>query len=106
VVSGGVGRLDGEWFGRWQRGTFGYAEIQVIGDRLYTIYSDVRGRLRGRTWLLEAAITDGRYLASRWVQVGRPSDTGPFVGLIVNDERIDGIWHPRGDRWDFRRAVR
>jgi hypothetical protein len=101
------GGLDGEWFGRWAAGTTGTARVRVIGDRLFALYTDFAGGMSGRSWLLEARmLADGR-LAGSWVQIGNPNDTGPFVGRIVGDERIDGIWSWDGrGRWDFRRRLR
>ncbi len=99
------GELDGDWFSRWAVGTFGGARIQLIGDRLFALYTDDTGRMAGRTWILEAIREDNR-LVGRWVQVGNPRDTGPFFGVIVSNERIDGIWNWAGnERWDFRRRL-
>jgi hypothetical protein len=97
----------GEWFGRWEAGSTGTARVRVIGDRLFALYTDVAGRMAGRSWLLEAKmLADGRLLGS-WVQIGDRSDTGPFVGRIVDDERIDGVWSWDGrERWDFRRRLK
>jgi len=106
IASGNPESLDGEWYSRWDSGTFGVAKIQVVGDRLFAMYSNSTGRMAGKTWLLEAVIGNDNRLAGRWVQIGNLRDTGPFVGLIVNPERIDGIWSPRmSDRWDFRRKL-
>ena len=57
------------------------------------------------TWLLEAVKEGKDRLVGRWVQVGNANDTGPFVGLIVNGERIDGTWS-EDRRWDFRRKLK
>lgn len=107
-TGGGVpGSLDGEWFGRWEEGSGSNAEIQVKGDRFYAIYSDGQGRLKGKTWIIEAVIEPNHRLVGRWVQVGNPRDTGPFVAKVVSDERIDGVWSWDGrGRWDFRRKLR
>jgi hypothetical protein len=106
VTSGTRGSLDGTWYSRWDAGTSGTASIRVIGDRFYALYSNLSGRLAGKTWILEAVILPDNRLAGRWVQIGNSRDTGPFVGLIVSPERIDGIWSPRmTDRWDFRRRL-
>ena len=69
------------------------------------LYTDDEGRLKGKTWLLEAVKEGKDRLVGRWVQVGNPKDTGPFVGLIVDDERIDGTWGSDA-RWDFRRKLK
>ena len=106
ITPGNPDKLDGEWYSRWEAGTSGSAKIEVIGDRLYALYTNRSGRMAGKTWLLEAVIGPDKRLAGRWVQVGNTRDTGPFIGLIVSPERIDGIWSARmSDRWDFRRRL-
>jgi len=106
IASGSAASLDGEWYSRWEDGTFGTAKIQVIGDRLFAVFINQTGRLAGKKWLLEAMIGDDKRLAGRWVQIGNNKDTGPFIGLIVSSERIDGIWSPvMSNRWDFRRKL-
>lgn len=117
-TEGTSGSLDGEWSGRWEEG-IGTAKVKVVGDRVYVLYTDTQGRLRGSTWLLEA-VRQGKRLVGRWVQVGNPNDTGAYLGLIVDDERIDGAWGASGSapapaaqeifapntRWDFRRNLK
>jgi hypothetical protein len=106
VTPGNADSLDGDWYSRWEAGTFGIAKIQIVGDRLFALYTNDVGRMSGKTWLLEAVIGDDKRLAGRWVQIGNVRDTGPFIGLIVSPERIDGIWSPRmSTRWDFRRKL-
>ncbi|HEY7269985.1 MAG TPA: hypothetical protein VH951_09175 [Dehalococcoidia bacterium] len=98
--------LEGDWYGRWAAGTLGMARIKVVGSRLFALYTDYSGSMSGKTWLLEAEMLGNGRLVGSWVQVGYPSDTGPFIGLIVSDERIDGIWSWDGrERWDFRRQL-
>ena len=116
VTEGKSGSLDGQWSGRWEEG-MGTAKVKMLNDRVYVLYSDQVGRLRGQTWLLEAA-KKGNRLVGRWVQVGNPNDTGAYVGLIVDDERIDGAWistvgspvvgetFAPNTRWDFRRKLK
>jgi hypothetical protein len=104
--SGNRDSLNGVWYSRWEAGTSGSSTVRVIGDRLYATYTNQSGRMAGKTWLLEAVIGSDNRLAGRWVQIGNPRDTGPFIGLIVSPERIDGIWSARmSDRWDFRRRL-
>lgn len=106
IAGGSAETLDGEWYSRWESGTFGVAKIAVVGNRLFALYSNDVGRMSGKTWLLEAVIGDDNRLAGRWVQIGNPKDTGPFIGVIVGPERIDGIWSPNvTHRWDFRRQL-
>ena len=97
--------IDGEWAGRWEAGV-GVARIKTVRGRVYVLYTDKEGQFQGRSWLLEA-VREGNRLVGRWHQVGNPGDTGPYVGLIVNDERIDGMWGGGdGGRWDFRRRLK
>lgn len=106
IAAGSAETLDGEWYSRWEAGTFGVARIAVVGNRLFALHTNNVGRMSGKTWLLEAVIGDDKRLAGRWVQIGNPRDTGPFIGLIVSPERIDGIWSPNvTHRWDFRRRL-
>jgi hypothetical protein len=101
------GGLDGDWFGRWTVGTTGTARIRVIRDRLFALYTDVAGPMAGRSWLLEARMLAGGRLLGSWIQIGNPNDRGPFIGRIVDEERIDGTWSWDGrERWDFRRKLR
>ena len=106
ISPGNPDTLDGEWYSRWEAGTSGSAKIEVVGDRLYALYTNRSGRMAGKIWLLEAVIGPDKRLAGRWQQIGNARDTGPFIGLIVSPERIDGIWSARmSDRWDFRRRL-
>ena len=98
-TAGKADSLDGEWSGRWEGGN-GTATVKVIKDRVYVLYKE-----ESVTWLLEAVKEGKDRLVGRWVQVGNANDTGPFVGLIVNGERIDGTWGEER-RWDFRRKLK
>lgn len=99
--------LDGEWFGRWEGGPAGAARIKIVGDRFFALYTDLAGPMAGKTWLVEAQVLAEGRLVGSWVQVGVRRDTGPFVGRIVDDERVDGIWSWDGAaRWDFRRRLK
>ena len=97
-TEGKAGSLNGKWEGRWSAGN-GTAEIKVEKDRVFILYSDQNAK-----WLLECA-KDGKKLMGRWVNVANANDTGPFVGLIVGDDRIDGSWGEDA-RWDFRRKLK
>ena len=99
-ADGKKGSLEGTWDSRWNSNggdfTSGTAQVKVIGDRVFILYKD-----QG-TYLLEAK-RKGKKLIGRYVNVNVRSDTSPFVGQIVDDERIDGIWGT--GRWDFRRKL-
>ena len=104
ATEGKAETLDGDWSGRWESGS-GTAKIKVVKDRVYVLYTDTEGQLKGTSWLLEAVKEGKDRLVGRWVQVGNATDTGPYVGLIVGDERIDGTWGGNA-RWDFRRKLK
>jgi hypothetical protein len=65
VTSGHSDSLDGTWYSRWESGTSGTATVRVVGDHFYAMYSNLSGRLAGKTWLLEAIILPDNRLAGR-----------------------------------------
>jgi hypothetical protein len=89
----------GAWSSRWRTGSDGWqqgvATIQIQGDRVFILYKD------SVTYLFEG-IKRGNRIIGRYVNVDQPSETSPWVGILVNDYRIDG-YSARG-RWDFRRS--
>ncbi|HEU0033760.1 MAG TPA: hypothetical protein VFQ53_24200 [Kofleriaceae bacterium] len=91
--------LDGAWSSRWRSGqdtwNQGVATLQLQGDRVFILYKDTG------TYLIEA-VRRGNKLVGRYQNVDDPSDTSPWVGVLVNDYRIDGFW--KHGRWDFRRS--
>lgn len=93
--------LAGAWASRWreQVGTNawhqGVASLHVQADRVFILYRDLG------TYLIEAQVRGDR-LVGRYVNVQRPSDTSPWVGVIVDAYRIDGYWAQ--GRWDLRRC--
>ena len=72
------------------------ATVKVVGKYVYILYYEevyaylVAARREGRTKLV------GRYF-----NLLHPEDSTPWVGLVVNNERIDGQW--AYGRWDLRR---
>jgi hypothetical protein len=103
ATTGKLGVLDGEWSSRWNGGTArgdwisGSARVRTIGDRVYILYTD-----RTNTYLIDT-VRNGNRLVGRYMNIGLNEDSTPWVGIIVDDERIDGIW-TRG-RWDLRRQL-
>src|SRR5262249_48835235 len=94
--------IDGEWHSRWDSGK-GTAEIKTVKDRVYILYKEANA-----AWLIEATLKDkrlvGRYQGYVDGKVNE-ADSGAFVGLVVNNERIDGAWGNGVPRWDFRRKI-
>jgi hypothetical protein len=95
------GPLDGEWAGRWSGGSAedqwasGTATIRTVGERVYILFSQ-----GGGAYLIDAR-REGNRLVGKYLNLHDHRDTYPWVGLIVDHERIDGAW--TGGRWDFRR---
>ena len=103
ATAGMVACLDGEWSSRWNRGVagnewiYGTAKVKVIGDRVYILYKDETSN-----YLIDARRDGTRRLVGRYVDL-RSGEGTPWVGVVVNDERIDGEWTM--GRWDLRRTI-
>jgi hypothetical protein len=108
---GELASLDGAWSSRWNGGVDktipgdtkekwkqGTAEIETGEDRLYILFDWDNG---ARTGLVEAQRERGNHLLGKYINLGDPTITRPWVGLIVSTQRIDGKF-PEG-RLDFRR---
>jgi hypothetical protein len=100
---GTIGSLDGEWSTRrrydpgnseWILGT---ATVKKVGEWVYILVTD-----SGSIWLIEAKLQGKSRLVGRSICLG-DSDSSPWLGEIVNDERIDGQW--TSGRWDLRRKI-
>lgn len=102
--------LDGPWQMRWANfnpkaktglgpWTNGTAQVRVVGDAVFIACSDVNGE----TWLIETK-RDGPKLIGRYLNLRDDKDALPWVGLVVDPERIDGQW--AGGRWDLRRKIK
>jgi hypothetical protein len=76
----------------------GVAKVRSVGDRVFILHSD-----KTNVYLMEARREGKNRLVGRYVNTNIPEDTSPWVGVIVDDERIDGIW--RFGRWDLRRKL-
>jgi hypothetical protein len=95
---------NGEWSSRWNGGAAGArwqqgrAQIELHAERFYALFDWDGGTQRG---LIEARPQGRGRLVGRYVNLGNPSITRPWIGLIVGEERIDGYWTQ--GRLDFRR---
>lgn len=79
----------------WKRGK---ATVRVAGSRFYLLFDWDGG---ARQALLDVRYVDPDTLVGRYINLSNPAITQPWVGLIVDNRRIDGRW-PNG-RLDFRR---
>jgi hypothetical protein len=104
AAGGRTGSLDGVWYSRWNGGgagddwAGGRAIVKTSGDRVYILYLEAT-----MTYLIEARREGKKRLVGRYVNVSEPKETTPWVGVIVDDRRIDGQWG--SGRWDFRRKL-
>jgi hypothetical protein len=102
--------LDGPWSSRWNGGADptipgdaadtwkqGPAEVKMVDDRIYLFFTWDGGARKG---LIDAQ-SDGVRLTGKYINLTDPAITRPWIGLIVNTQRIDGRW--TGGRLDFRR---
>jgi hypothetical protein len=103
--------LDGAWSSRWNGGVVktipgdtkekwkqGTAKIEAIEERVYILFDWDNGAGKG---LVEAQRERGNHLVGRYINLGDPTITRPWIGLIISPQRIDGKF-PEG-RLDFRR---
>jgi hypothetical protein len=103
--------IEGEWSSRWNGGADptisgdaahkwkqGRAEARMAGDRLYLLFEWDNGARKG---LIDAQREGPQRLVGKYINLTNPRITRPWVGLIVNNERIDGRWTQ--GRLDFRR---
>ena len=103
--------IEGNWSSRWNGGAdptipgdvankwkCGQAEARAIDDRVYLIFDWDGGARRG---LIDARREGATRLVGKYINLTDPKITRPWIGLIVNNQRIDGRWS--GGRLDFRR---
>lgn len=103
--------LEGAWASRWNGGADptiagdtpekwkqGRAEVRVVGERIYLRFDWDDGRRHG---LIDAVRESGNGLIGKYINLTNPAITRPWVGLLVDANRIDGCF-PNG-RLDFRR---
>lgn len=105
-AQGGFDSIDGKWSSRWSESaksdlawTTGTATIESVGDRVFFLYRN------GEDEYLCEALREGNRLVGTYLNVDplMSDDNGPWVGLIVGTDRIDGEW--LDGRWDFRRVA-
>jgi hypothetical protein len=103
--------IEGSWSSRWNGGADptipddaahkwkpGRTEAKMAGECIYLLFDWDNGARKG---LIDAKRDGPRRLVGRYINLGNPEITRPWIGLILSDQRIDGRW-PQG-RLDFRR---
>ena len=98
--------IEGWWRGRWNGDEVdwwanGTVRIREIGDWVHILWV-----IQGGAEVFKAR-REGNRLMGRHVNIFDPGDSGSWVGLIVNNRRIDGRYEGGGScptgRFDFRR---
>ena len=105
------GAIEGEWSSRWKgaadptipgdtpdKWKQGRGEARIVGDRVYLLFDWDSGKRRG---LIDARREGPQRLVGKYINLNNPEITVPWVGLVVNDQRIDGYFSL--GRVDFRR---
>jgi hypothetical protein len=103
--------IEGKWSSRWNGGADptipgdaaskwkqGRAQARMADDRVYLLFEWDNGARKG---LIDARREGPQRLVGKYINLTDPAITRPWVGLIVNNERIDGYWTQ--GRLDFRR---
>jgi hypothetical protein len=111
VFGGPSDAIEGRWSSRWNGGADptipgdanekwkqGDAEVKALGDRVYLLFDWDNGARKG---LIDARREGANRLVGKYINLTSPAITRPWIGLIVNDARIDGRW--TDGRLDFRR---
>ena len=101
----------GHWSSRWNGGVDptmagdaadkwkqGRAEVRIAGGRVYLTFDWDFGARKG---MIDARRDGSQRLVGKYINLTSPAITRPWIGLIVDDQRIDGRF-PQG-RLDFRR---
>jgi hypothetical protein len=105
------GTIEGDWSSRWNGGADptiagdtadkwkqGQGQARTMGDRVYLYFDWDSGARKG---LIDAQRVGPQGLVGKYINLGNPEITRPWIGLIVDDRRIDGRF-PEGCL-DFRR---
>jgi hypothetical protein len=103
--------IAGAWSSRWNGGVDptlpgdtaqawkeGKATVRVAGGRFYLLFDWAGG---ARQALLDVRYIAPDTLVGRYINLSNPEITRPWVGMIVDNWRIDGRW--TNGRLDFRR---
>jgi hypothetical protein len=103
--------IEGNWSSRWNGGADptiagdaadkwkqGRGEAKIAGDRVYLYFDWDSGKRKG---LIDAKREGPERLVGKYINLTSPAVTRPWIGKIVNEQRIDGRWTE--GRLDFRR---
>ena len=95
--------IEGEWLSRWsgtrRSWSTGTARVLQTGD--YVLFWYDEDDSVDHPYLIVARREGKNRLVGRYVNLIVLDDSTPWVGLVVDNRRIDGRW--KNGRWDFRR---
>ena len=110
-AAGQLHPIEGDWSSRWNgaadptisgdaadKWKAGRGRAKLANDRVYLFFEWNSGARKG---LIEARREGPKELVGKYINLSSPAITRPWIGLIVDDRRIDGRF-PEG-RLDFRR---
>ncbi len=80
---------------KWKQGR---AEVRIADGRVYLYFEWDGGARQG---MIDARRDGSRRLVGKYINLSNPAIMRPWIGLIVDDQRIDGRWTQ--GRLDFRR---
>jgi hypothetical protein len=96
--------VEGFWNSRWCIATVddfegwfeGTAQIRLSGNWVLIYCEDNTNQ-----YVIKAQLVSSKKLIGRYLNLNHRTDSTPWVGIIVDNRRIDGKWQK--GRWDFRR---
>jgi TPR repeat protein len=98
--------IEGNWSSRWnvesagKEWKNGKAQVKGANDVYFILYENLGLSKDNGMYLIECKM-EKDLLIGKYVNLNKETDAGPWVGKIVNHDRIDGQWSL--GRWDFRR---
>jgi len=99
-MDGETGTIEGNWSSRWNGGSMGSewqkgkAQVKRANNVYFILYEDKA------KYLIEGKMENDS-LIGKYVNQNNETDAGPWIGKVVNKDRIDGQWSQ--GRWDLRR---
>lgn len=99
--------IEGDWLSRWYGGAAGgnwregSSKILETGGYVLVWYIENASKEFPYPFMIIAKRGGKNRLIGRYVNLRYLDDSSPWVGLIVDNRRIDGQWEL--GRWDFRR---
>lgn len=97
--------IEGFWGSRWREETVHTDSRWHVGTAHIQFYRDwvnIRTEDDTNRYVIRCRVVENNKLIGRYMNCLFSEDNLPWVGIIVNNRRIDGFWNTHF-RWDFRR---